>query len=260
MIPTIYILVAITLVIAIVIAFIIYKKLFHGKNFNLFSGEYYSNRNSRVNEFILPGSKSSKSNTFVRRLTTKNVEKKHRIHRRHRQKKQNINKQQGEKLGTPEPQKQKPEEKKKEEKPEIMQFPGEEVQEKIAFQNIKEASSKIDNPGLKDLVSYLQDSNLMKFSEKKIVLGSKKEVEDYIKQEIIDFFKARLDSLKEKASELRKSGKDTKMTEMELILLKSKIRVFSSSFTRRDLDKLENLFKSVEENIEAINQSGRLVS
>jgi len=120
---------------------------------------------------------------------------------------------------------------------------------KINTKNFAATLKYIDNKTLLELIIKLKKEGLIKFDDKSIILTSKEDIEEYYKQEIIDFLNSRYENLKQKISELRKDGKDTGVLDYQLLEIPLKINLFKSTFNQKDFDKVFGLMKRIEESI-----------
>jgi hypothetical protein len=116
----------------------------------------------------------------------------------------------------------------------------------------------------KSIIPHVQDKELaeiLKEIEKKGLyntiikpksgtkLSNQKEVEKYMKEQIINFLKDRCDNLKSRISESRKKGKDVKIAEITVMSLPLKIKIFNATFKKKDFDKIFQIEESVEKEI-----------
>jgi hypothetical protein len=106
----------------------------------------------------------------------------------------------------------------------------------------------------KETVLILQFFKAEKFSSliKRVLernFNSDKEVINYLKEEVIGSLKSDYENLKEKISELRKEGKDVSHSQLKIMSIPLKIRIFAVSFSKKDFDKIMGLFEQVNKNL-----------
>lgn len=96
----------------------------------------------------------------------------------------------------------------------------------------------LGNSGTSDIVRYFEANNIelinLRDNEKRI--SSSAEFEDSIKNKIIDFLNNQYGDLRDKISDLRKSGKDMNDAEFMLLSVPLKIKLLSANFSKKDFD------------------------
>ena len=109
------------------------------------------------------------------------------------------------------------------------------------------STDKINDPHLKEVFSILSSKNII--DPKKINLRG--DAESNIRQQIKDSLNDKNQNLNETFSELRKSGKDLGVLNFKLMMLPLKIKMFLSTYEKKDL---ENLIIRIEEIETEINK------
>ena len=109
------------------------------------------------------------------------------------------------------------------------------------------STDKINDPHLKEVFSILSSKNII--DPKKINLRG--DAESNIRQQIKDSLNDKNQNLNETFSELRKSGKDLGVLNFKLMILPLKIKMFLSTYEKKDL---ENLIIRIEEIETEINK------
>ena len=116
---------------------------------------------------------------------------------------------------------------------------------------------KIKNKELKSLVDFFknkENSTLIKrVLEKRF--ESEKDINDFLKQEIINYLQRELAEIKEEISQLRKKGEDTKSFEIKLMSVPLKIKIFSANFTKKDFDKVVKILETVKKQTQKLLKS-----
>ncbi len=101
---------------------------------------------------------------------------------------------------------------------------------------------------LKKIHKRVVGKNLDKINKLKS-LEDKKEALKYI---ITSHLKTKHLDLETKIKKLKGKGKDTFFAETKLILLPHKIKFFNVTHDEKDLEKILNLFKNIEEELENV--------
>jgi hypothetical protein len=112
----------------------------------------------------------------------------------------------------------------------------------------------IDDSNLAEVVKIFDKRKLIKFNDKDIILETKKDVEEFVKQKIFEYLENKQNMLYEKISELRKKGADTKDIEFQLMSLPLKIKVFKATLKNKDSDKILEMIKIIDKQIKNLEK------
>lgn len=129
--------------------------------------------------------------------------------------------------------------------------------EKVSSKNLKKMLSKVGDKDLSKVVRYLQKKSLVKFNEGNIKLVGKEEVEDYLKEKMHDWLDEEERDLKDKLSEVRKRGKNTIVSNLEIMRLPLKIKLFKATNKKEDLEKVLDLIENIKSQIEEVEGEGK---
>jgi hypothetical protein len=115
-------------------------------------------------------------------------------------------------------------------------------------ESIGEVVSRLENKDLSESLSLLNSHGFSKFASK-VNVGSGKELEEFVKQEMKEFFKNKLDNMKQKLTEFRKAGLDAHLETIDIMPIPLKVRLFISTCKKSDLEKLMKMVDSEEKAI-----------
>lgn len=108
----------------------------------------------------------------------------------------------------------------------------------------------------KDIILMLKANSSMKIgfktSDMSTILSrakSKTELIDLVKEGILNNLKEKLDEIKSQISELRKKGLDVKEEELIVLKVPPKIRIFESTFDKKDLEQTKKILNNLEESL-----------
>jgi hypothetical protein len=118
----------------------------------------------------------------------------------------------------------------------------------IRISNFEELSNKLKNKEIDTVLDYFKTKKysllIKRISNRRF--KSKKEIINFLKEEIINFLSSSHGELKDRISALRKKGKDVTDLELRLMVIPLKINVFKASFYRKDFDKVVKLLDKIE--------------
>ena len=103
---------------------------------------------------------------------------------------------------------------------------------------------------LKEILSFLVYEKFIDFKK----VNKKGDFEKNIRQSIEEAFKDRYQNLNENFSELRKGGRDMGVLNFKLMMLPLKIKVFLSTYEKKDAENVLNRIKEIESEITKINR------
>lgn len=106
-------------------------------------------------------------------------------------------------------------------------------------------AEKIKNPRLNEIVLLLESENIININK----VPSTGDFEENVKQEIEISLKEKYRDLSEKFSEIRKTGKDLGVLNFKLMIVPLKIRVFLSTYEKKDAENLLNRMKAIEKEL-----------
>ncbi|MEM0465956.1 MAG: hypothetical protein QXW97_04640 [Candidatus Pacearchaeota archaeon] len=126
---------------------------------------------------------------------------------------------------------------------------------------MSDISNKIQNKNILNILEFLKNKNYQFFNsifidEKNIDKKTfvKESLDDFIKRQILNFLKYRLEDLKSEISFLRKSGKDVEYLSLKVISVPLKIKIFEASFESKDFFKVTELLDFCEEELKKIKE------
>lgn len=113
-------------------------------------------------------------------------------------------------------------------------------------------SEKVNNlpANLKDVLSFLVSEKFLDFNK----IPKRGNLEENIKQKIEDSFKEKYQTINGEFSELRKSGKDLGVLNFKLIMLPLKIKVFLSTYEKKDAENVLRRMQEIEKEIGLIKK------
>ena len=115
---------------------------------------------------------------------------------------------------------------------------------KISFEDkIKGVS-----PNIKQILLFLISENVINQNKVRLI----GDLENNIKQEIEESIKEKYENLNEKFSELRKSGKDLGVLNFKLVMIPLKIKVFLSTYEKKDIENILRRMQEIEKEINHI--------
>jgi hypothetical protein len=118
----------------------------------------------------------------------------------------------------------------------------------ITFTSLNEILEKVNDKEISSILEYLKSENISTLY--KLILNRTFEsMEDFLKfllQELVIFLKDEYNNLKTKISELRKGGEDVDDPSLRLMSVPLKIRIFESSFLKKDFDNVIRLIEGVK--------------
>jgi hypothetical protein len=99
---------------------------------------------------------------------------------------------------------------------------------------------------LTNIIKKNADKNILKnFKKSKNPIELKEILADYIFEKTIDKF----EEMKEKISEKRKKGKDTFISELKLMSMQYKMKLFKATKDKKDYLKIKRLIREIEKDI-----------
>jgi len=110
--------------------------------------------------------------------------------------------------------------------------------------------NQIKDANLKEVLLFLISNNLV--NPNKINLNG--DFEGNIKQEIGDSIKEKYRDMNEKFSELRKSGRDLGVLNFKLMMIPLKIKIFLSTYEKKDAENLVNRIEEINKEINPTKQ------
>ena len=118
----------------------------------------------------------------------------------------------------------------------------------IRISNFEELSDKLKNKEIDTVLDYFKTKKysllIKRISNRRF--KSRKEIINFLKEEIINFLGSSHGELKDRISGLRKKGEDVTDLELRLMVIPLKINVFKASFYRKDFDKVVKLLDKIE--------------
>lgn len=127
----------------------------------------------------------------------------------------------------------------------------------IKITNFKQLIDSLNDNDLKDILNYLEDLKL-DFIDNEIITKnflSIKDLIEFIKNELSNYLKDKYNNLKSDISDLRKKGKDMTDLSLKLLSIPLKIKIFESSFSRKDFSNCLDLMMKIEQEIKAIKET-----
>jgi hypothetical protein len=111
-------------------------------------------------------------------------------------------------------------------------------------------SDKIKDSKLKEIFLFLTSKKII--NEDKISLNG--DLEANIRQDIEESIKDKYNTLNERFSEIRKSGKDLGVLNFKLMMLPLKIKVFLSTYEKKDAENIVKRIEDIEKEISFIKK------
>jgi hypothetical protein len=127
------------------------------------------------------------------------------------------------------------------------------MQTKIQKNKISEDISETEK--IKDI--HLKESLLFLISKKIInpnKINWKGDFEVNIKQEMGESIKEKYKDINEKFSEIRKSGKDLGVLNFKLMIIPLKIKIFLSTYEKKDAENILKRMQDIEDEINSIKK------
>ncbi len=122
----------------------------------------------------------------------------------------------------------------------------EQVNQKNKINKTSSYEDKIKDARLKEIFLILKSRNLVKVNK----INWNGEIEENIKQEIKESLQDKIKDLNDKFSELRRAGKDLGVLNFKLMILPLKIKIFFSTYDKKDLENLLMRINEIENEIE----------
>ncbi|MGV8152521.1 MAG: hypothetical protein ACP5OG_05560 [Candidatus Nanoarchaeia archaeon] len=114
---------------------------------------------------------------------------------------------------------------------------------------------KLNDKDVQGMLDYLKDKKDFKFSALNTTgFSNEKELKDFVKQTIVDYLNDRLNSIAGNLREFRKKGKDNNLLDVKFMSLKFKIKLFSVTFSKSDLEKVVGIMEFIENGFNEINK------
>lgn len=110
--------------------------------------------------------------------------------------------------------------------------------------------NKINNPELKEILLILTSNKIINLGK----INPKGDIEENTKQGIKESLTDKFGGINEIFSELRKSGKDLGVLNFKLIMLSLKIKMFLSTYEKKDLENLLKRMQEIEAEINKLNK------
>jgi hypothetical protein len=121
----------------------------------------------------------------------------------------------------------------------------------IKIKDLDKLAKRIKNKDVAYIFEFLKKENYSLIE--KMLLGKKfkseEEFVEYFKEEFIVFLNSEVTSLKERVSYLRKKGEDLGGLDLKIMSIPLKIRLFSATFSKKDLDKVTDLLEESDKNL-----------
>lgn len=121
----------------------------------------------------------------------------------------------------------------------------EQINQKNKINKISSYEDKIKDPKLKEIFLILKLSNLIKVNK----INWNGEIEENIKQEIKESLQDKIKDLNDTFSELRREGKDLGVLNFRLMILPLKLKIFFSTYDKKDLENLLMKINNIENEI-----------
>lgn len=103
---------------------------------------------------------------------------------------------------------------------------------------------------IKEVLMLLIKENIIEVNK----INKKGDFEKNIQQQIEESFKDKLQYINEEFSELRKGGKDLGILNFKLMIIPLKIKVFLSTYEKKDAENLLSRIKEIEKEIYLIKR------
>jgi hypothetical protein len=107
---------------------------------------------------------------------------------------------------------------------------------------------KIENPILKESLLYLISEKIVNKNK----INWKGDFEKNVKQEIQESIDEKYKDINEKFSELRRSGNDLGVLNFKLMIIPLKIKIFLSTYEKKDAEIIIMRIKEIENEINSI--------
>jgi hypothetical protein len=117
------------------------------------------------------------------------------------------------------------------------------IDKEVKIENIK------DNK-LKEILIFLSLKKVINTNN----INWNGDIEANIKQEIEESIKEKYQNINEKFSEIRKSGKDLGVLNLKLMIIPLKIRVFLSTYDKKDAENVIDRIEEIEKEINSIKK------
>jgi len=128
----------------------------------------------------------------------------------------------------------------------------------IRIANFQDLFNRVKDKEAKKILSYFKDKDDSLMLEKflKRNFASEKELIDYLKEGVINFLKENHIDLKDRISEFRKKGIDVTNLSLKIMAIPLKIKLFASSFSKKDFDKVIKLLDFIQADVDNL-ESGQ---
>ncbi len=103
-------------------------------------------------------------------------------------------------------------------------------------------ANKINDSSLKEIASMLESAKIIDLKK----INTRGEFESNLKQEIKSSLNDKYKDLEERFSEVRKTGLDMGVMNFRLMALPLKIRVFLSTYEKKDIENVLKRIKDIE--------------
>ncbi|MGY4884314.1 MAG: hypothetical protein ACP5NZ_01920 [Nanobdellota archaeon] len=110
--------------------------------------------------------------------------------------------------------------------------------------------NNIKDPNLKEVFLILVSNNILNLSK----INPTGDIEGNLKQDIKEAVNDQFQEMNENFSELRKSGRDLGVLNFKMMMLPLKIKMFLSTYEKKDLENLLKRIKDIENEIRPITK------
>jgi hypothetical protein len=107
------------------------------------------------------------------------------------------------------------------------------------------AEDRIKDSKLKETVLFLSSKKIINLNK----INFNNEFEKNLKQEIAESINSKYDDINNKTSDLRKNGKDTGVLNFKLMMIPLKIKVFLSTYEKKDAENVLRRIQEIENEI-----------